>query len=94
MFGWDLTPVRMLGVAWAAVTIILAFVWIRRGILSQHEEDGLFLDKAEEHMRKEQEQIVARIMSMDKIVFRLGIASGVLLVVWAVVWVYIGFTTT
>lgn len=94
MFGWELTPVRMIGAAWALVTVLLAIVWIRRGILSQHEEDGLFLDKAEEHMRKEQEQIVSRIVTMDKIVFSLGITSGVLLVVWAVVWVYIGFSTT
>ena len=90
----ELTPVRILGALWAVVTFFLAVVWLRRGILSQHEEDGLFLDKAEDHIRKEQEQIISRIQKMDKIVLGLGVTSGILLVVWAAVWVYIGFTTT
>ncbi len=94
MFGWELTPVRMLGVVWGIVTTILAFVYIRRGILTQHEEDQMFLDRAEDHIRKEQEVLLGRISMMDKLVFRLGILSGVLLLVWAVVWVYIGLTTT
>jgi hypothetical protein len=91
---FDVTPVKMLGIAWGAVTFVLTVFYIRRGILSQHEEDQLFLDKAEDHIRKEQEALVARIMGMDKIIFRLGIVSGVLLLVWAGVWVYVGLTTT
>lgn len=90
----ELTPVKLLGIAWGLVTFLLVIVYIRRGILTQHEEDQLFLDRAEEHIRKEQELLLARIMGMDKIVFRLGVASGVLLLVWAGLWVYVGFTTT
>ncbi len=91
---WELTPVRILGMLWGAVTVLLAIVYIRRGILSQHEEDQMFLDRAEDHIRKEQEALVTQIMGMDKLVFRLAIASLTLLLVWAGVWVYIGLTTT
>jgi len=94
MFGMELTPVKMIGVAWAAVTVVLAITYIRRGILAQHEEDQMFLDKAEDHIRREQEALLARIMTMDKLVFRLAIASGLLLLIWGGVWVYIGLTTT
>jgi hypothetical protein len=89
-----LTPVKILGIAWALVTLTLAVFYIRRGILSQHEEDQMFLDKAEDHIRKEQELLLGRIMGMDKIIFRLGVASGLLLLFWAGLWVYIGLTTT
>jgi len=92
MFDMELTPVKMIGLVWAAVTVILAIVYIRRGILTQHEEDQMFLDKAEDHIRKEQEALVTRIMAMDKLVFRLAMASGLLLLVWGGVWVYIGLT--
>lgn len=91
---WELTPVKILGMLWGAVTVVLAIVYIRRGILSQHEEDQMFLDRAEDHIRKEQEALVTQIMGMDKLVFRLAIASLTLLLVWAGVWVYIGLTTT
>ena len=94
MFGLEMTPVKILGALWGLVTVILAVVYIRRGILQQHEEDQLFLDKAEDHIRKEQEELVSRIMTMDKLVFRLALASGALLLTWAGVWVYIGLTTT
>lgn len=94
MFGMELTPVKILGALWGLVTVILAVVYIRRGILQQHEEDQLFLDRAEDHIRKEQEELVGRITAMDKLVFGLALVSGVLLLAWAGVWVYIGLTTT
>ena len=94
MFGIELTPVKIIGALWGLVTVTLAITYIRRGILTQHEEDQMFLDRAEDHIRREQEELLARIMKMDKLVFRLAIVSGVLLLVWAAVWVYIGLTTT
>ena len=94
MFGLEMTPVKILGALWALVTVTLAVVYIRRGILEQHEEDQLFLDKAEDHIRREQEQLITRITTMDKLVVRLAIVSGVLLLSWAGLWVYIGLTTT
>lgn len=90
----ELTPLKILGIVWGAVTLLLVIIYMRRGILQQHEEDALFLDKAQDHIRKEQEALVTRITAMDKIIMWLGIASGVLLLAWAILWVYIGFTSS
>jgi hypothetical protein len=79
-------------ILWGAVTALLVYLFIRRSVLVMKEEDQLFLDKAEDHIRKEQEQIVARITKLDKQVMWTGILSGVLLLVVAGVWVYIGLT--
>jgi hypothetical protein len=79
-------------ILWGAVTAFLVYLFIRRSVLVMKEEDQLFLDKAEDHIRKEQEQIVARITKLDKQVMWTGILSGVLLLVVAGVWVYIGLT--
>lgn len=79
---------------WAVVTVALIIVFIRKGVVSMREEDALFLDKAEDHIRKEQEQVVAQITKLEKLTFQLGIASGVLLLVWVALWVYTGLTTT
>ncbi len=79
-------------ILWGAVTAFLVYLFIRRSVLVMKEEDQLFLDKAEDHIRKEQEEIVARITKLDKQVMITGILSGVLLLVLAGVWVYIGLT--
>jgi hypothetical protein len=91
---FELTTVKVLGILWGAITVCLAAAYIYRGIVAQGEDDQLFLDKAEDHIRREQEQIVAKIVKLDKVVLWLGVASGVMLVVWGGVWVYIGLTTT
>lgn len=77
---------------WGAVTAVLVAIFIRRSVLVMKEEDQLFLDKAEDHIRKEQQEIVAKIEKMDKMLLYIGILCGVLLLVLAGVWVYHGLT--
>jgi len=79
---------------WAAVTVVLIVIFMRKSVLSMREEDALFLDRAEDHIRKEQEKVVAQIMKLEKLTMQLGIASGVLLLLWVALWVYTGLTTT
>jgi hypothetical protein len=85
---------KILLVVWGVITATLVVLVIRRNILSMKEEDQLFLDRAEDHIRKEQEQIVAGILKIGKWVTIFAIVSGVLLLFIAGLWVYIGLTTT
>ena len=84
--------IEILLIIWGVVTAGLVVLFIRRSMLSMQEEDQLFLDKAEEHMLKEQQVIVGRIQKMDRLVWAAGILSAVLLLVLAGVWIYDGLT--
>ncbi|MGH9816473.1 MAG: hypothetical protein ACRD5F_06870 [Candidatus Acidiferrales bacterium] len=89
----NLEPIiEILLIIWGVVTAGLVVLFIRRSMLSMQEEDQLFLDKAEEHMLKEQQVIVGRIQKMDRLVWTTGILSAVLLLVLAGVWIYHGLT--
>jgi len=82
-------PIPLIAV-WGAITIALVGTVMYRGILEQREDDQLFLDKAEEHMAREQRELVARIQRLDRGVKALGITSGALLFVIAVIFVWRG----
>ncbi len=52
-----LTPLL---IVWAGLTVALIILLIYRSTLSMHEDDQLFLDSAEAHMAKEQEELLGR----------------------------------
>ena len=78
---------------WGAVTVVLVVHMIYKSILENREDDQIFLDKAESHLAREQAELVARLMVLDKRIMILGIASGSLLLLSGVVWVWIGLAT-
>jgi len=86
------STLEMLLIVWGVLTALLLILLIYRSTLSIHEEDQLYLDEAEAHMQREQDEIHAK---MDRIVMPLrvlGGASGLLILVIAGLWVYEGLS--
>ncbi len=83
-------PVFYLLIAWGVITSIFIILLIWRGVLSSHEDDQIFLDSAEDHMAREQRELVARISSLSRPLLITGILSGVLLLLAGSLWIYEG----
>lgn len=82
----------MLLVVWAVLTALLIILLIYRSTLAMHEEDQIYLDDAESHMAKEQQEIHARINKTQWPMRVLGAASGMLILVIAGLWVWEGLS--
>lgn len=83
-------PILYVLIAWGIVTAIFMLLLIRRSVLSSHEDDQIFLDAAQEHMAREQREIIAKINTLSRPLLTSGIASGALLLVLAGLWLYNG----
>ena len=81
-------------IAWGGLTTVLVLLLIYRSTLSMHEDDQLFLNDAETHMRLEQEENMRKINRVTPLVRLFGAASGLLILAIAALWVYTGLTTT
>ena len=77
-------------VIWGIITVALIVVVIYRSVVGIHEENQIFLDRAEAALEKEQVETLTRIRRLDPILKGLAIASGGLLLVIAAVWLYRG----
>ncbi|HYY72734.1 MAG TPA: hypothetical protein VE778_04005 [Candidatus Bathyarchaeia archaeon] len=87
----SLTPsVFYLLIVWGIVTAAFVVLLIWRGVLSSHEDDQIFLDAAEEHMAREQRELVAKISTLSRPLLITGILSGVLLLLAGGLWIYQG----
>jgi len=73
---------------WAAVTAVLVGLLIYRALLGMREDDRLFLGAGEAQEEREQHELQARIMHLNKYAAMLGILSGILLLVTLGMWGY------
>ena len=83
-------PILYVLIAWGIVTAVFMLLLIRRSVLASHEDDQIFLDAAQEHMAREQREIVAKINALSRPLMTSGIVSGALLLVLACLWLYNG----
>jgi hypothetical protein len=86
------STLEMLLIVWGGLTAVLIVLLIYRSTLSMHEEEGLFLDEAEAHMQREQDEVHARMARTVLPMRVLGGASAALILVIAGMWVYAGLT--
>ena len=80
----------LLLIVWGGLTAVLIGLLIYRSILGTHEEDQLFLDRAEAALEREQVEVIRRINKLDPVIRWMGIASGGLLLFLAGWWIYRG----
>ena len=90
MEGTLTPPIFYLLIVWGIVTAVFVLLLIRRGVLSSHEDDQIFLDAAEEHMAREQRELVAKINTLSRPLLITGILSGGLLLLAGSLWIYEG----
>jgi len=83
-------PVLYLLIAWGIATAIFVILFIWRSVLSSHEDDQIFLDAAEEHMAREQRELVAKINTLSRPLIITGVLSGALLLLAGGLWIYEG----
>lgn len=83
-------PLLYLLIAWGVVTAIFLALIAWRSVLSSHEDDQIFIDAAEEHMAKEQRELIKKINMLSRPILTSGITAGVLLLVIAGIFVYQG----
>jgi hypothetical protein len=79
-----------LTIAWGIVTAVFIGLLIWRSLLASHEGDQIFLDSAQEHMAREQRELVAKIDSLSRPITTSGIAMGGLLLLIVGMWLYEG----
>jgi hypothetical protein len=83
-------PMLYLLIVWGIVTAIFLVLVAWRSVLSSHEDDQIFLDAAEEHMAREQRELVGKINMLSRPLLASGITSGLLLLLIAGMFVYHG----
>lgn len=84
------SPLTLIGILWSVVTVILLAMIIYRAVVGIHEENQIFLDRAEAALEKEQVETLKRINTLDGFIKGLGIVSGALLLIMAAIWFYQG----
>jgi hypothetical protein len=86
------TPLAYLLLCWGTVTAVLLVLVIYGNTLSIREDTELYLNKAEnEMMAAEQKVLVAKMQRLKRVIVVLAAFSGILLLVSAGVWVWMGF---
>jgi hypothetical protein len=76
-------------ILWAGFTVVLIGLLIYRGTLRMHEDCQIFLDQAEDHLAKEQEQLNIRMDRLQSWVRMSGAGSAILIVIIASLEMYL-----
>ena len=79
--------------SWVVVTAFLVSILVYRGTLSLREDDQIFLDDAEQEYLEEQKTIISRIARLKGLVIALSLASAMLLLITATIWIYQGYSS-
>ena len=79
-------------VAWALVTVALIAVATYRGLVGKDETDRMYVNQAQSRLAVQQEEIIAKVSRLDRFVKGLLVASGALLTLSLVIWVWSSFS--
>lgn len=85
-------PMSVLLMVWGVLTTVLMVLLIYRSALARHEDDQLFLNSAEAHLEREQQELMVRMNRLRPYLNTLAASSGVLLLAIAGLWLWQGFS--
>lgn len=86
-------PLAYLLLSWGVITVALVVLLVYRATLSTKEDDQLYLNKAEVSMMgSDQAVLITRLNRLSKPILALAILSGILLLMSASLWVWIGIS--
>ena len=78
-------------VSWGAVTAVLVGLIVYGNALSIREDDELYLNPAEQvMMASEQQVLIGKMHSLLRVIIAFAVLSGILFMMSASVWVWIG----
>jgi hypothetical protein len=87
------SPLAIVLMLWGVVTGVLIVLVIYGNTLDSHEDEEIYINKKEEEMMGGiQKVLVAKMERLKKLIFALAVVSGILLLISATIWVYIGLT--
>jgi hypothetical protein len=75
---------------WGLITIILIALLIYRVTLASKEDDQIFIDAAEQHLYRQQQEVIAKMDRLRRPIIALTVISGALLLTTAGLWIYQG----
>ncbi|MGC2211067.1 MAG: hypothetical protein WA532_13245 [Candidatus Korobacteraceae bacterium] len=85
-------PMSVLLTIWGVVTTVLVVLLIYRSALARHEDDELFLTRADAQFEQEQQELTVRMNRLRPFLNILAASSGVLILLMAGLWVWRGWT--
>jgi hypothetical protein len=83
----------LLSSSWGVITVALIGALVYRGVLSNREDDQIFIDDAEQHYYREQQEIIARMSALNRPIIALSLLSGLLFLTTMGVWIYQGYSS-
>jgi hypothetical protein len=83
-------PLEYLLLTWGVITSLLVILVVYRVTLSSREDDQIFIGRAEDNFAAEQRAIIGKVTQLSRPIFALSLASGILLLATAGVWIYQG----
>jgi Fe2+ transport system protein B len=79
-------------IVWALVTVVLLVVVTYRGFLGKDETDRMYINQTQDRLAMQQQEIISKVSRLDQFVKGLSVASGALLVICLLIWVYTSFS--
>jgi hypothetical protein len=83
-------PIFYLLIVWGVVAAVWLSLLLWRSLLASHEDDQIFIGGTQEHLAREQRELITKINTLSKPIMTSGIATGALLLVIAGLWLYEG----
>ena len=75
-----MTTLTLVAVVFGVFAVGLILLLIYKSTLTMHEDDQLFLDSAEDHMQKEQQELIGRMNRITPWVRVFGAGSALLII--------------